>query len=128
MINANNRPQIHVPIASAASKKFPVLFAHKKMIVKAAKFMTVGAIAASGSAYSTQNLQKSTGSGAAPADISGNVAVDTQLGVAAYGQMSLDVSPEIVLEKGESLYLNHVLTGSLTLDGWLDLDVEIVGN
>ena len=128
MINANNRPQIQVPIAGAASKKYPVLHAHKKMIVRAAKFMTVGAIAASGSAYSSQKLQKSTGSGVAPADISGNVAVDTQAGVAAYGQLALDVTPEIVLEKGETLYLDHALTGSLTLDGWLSLDVEIVGN
>jgi type V secretory pathway adhesin AidA len=128
MINHNNRPQLIVPIAGAASKKFAVLHAHKKMKVLAAKYISVGAIAASGSNYSSQKLQKSTGTGVAPADISGNVAVDSQAGVAAYGHLVLDVTPEIVLEAGETLYLDHALTGTLTLDGSLHLDVEIIGN
>jgi hypothetical protein len=131
MINHNNRPQVIVPIAGAASKKFAVLHAHKKMKVLAAKYISVGAIAASGANYSTQKLQKSalsSGVPQAPADISGNAAVDTQAGIAAYGHLVLDVDPEIVLEAGETLYLDHALTGTLTLDGSLHLDVEIVGN
>lgn len=128
MINNNNRPQVQVAIASAASKKFPVLYAAKKMKVLSASFISVGAIAASGSNLSTMKLQKSTGTGVAPADITGNGTVSTTAGVAAYGVLPLDVTPEIVLEAGEALYLDHALTGTLTLDGHLSLDVEIIGN
>lgn len=127
-MNRNNRPQVHLPIASAASKKIPVLHAHKKLLVKSVKFISVGAIAASGSAYSTQKLQKSL-TGVVPADISGATAVDTQAGLAAYGVKALTVpAAGIELEIGETLYLDHALTGSLTLDGWLDVDYEVVGN
>lgn len=126
-INHNNRPQVSKAVATAASKKIPVLHAHKKLKVLAAQLLSVGAIAASGSAYAALKLQKSA-AGVAPADITGNPAVDTQAGVAAYGKLALDSSPEIVLLAGETLYLDVAITGSLTLDAHLDLDVEVVGN
>ena len=127
-INHNNRPQVQVAIAGAASKKFPVLYAAKKMKVLSANYITVGAIAASGANLSTMKLQKSSASGVAPADIADNGTVSTTAGVAAYGVLALDVNPEIVLEAGEVLYLDHALTGTLALDGHLSLDVEIIGN
>lgn len=127
-VNASNRPQVQVAVSTAASKKIPVLHAHKKLLVHEAKYLTVGAIAASGSAYSAQKLQKSA-AGVAPADIEGATAVDTQTGVAAYGQKVLTVPAKgILLEKGETLYLDHALTGSLTLDGQLSVDYEVIGN
>jgi hypothetical protein len=126
-MNHNNRPQISKAVSTAADKKIPLVHAHKKMRVLGAKLVSVGAIAASGSAYAALKLQKSL-TGVAPADVSGNPAVDTQAGVAAYGVLALDTDPEIVLEKGETLYLDVDITGSLTLDAHLDLDLEVVGN
>ena len=128
MINENNRPQLALPIASAVSRKFPVLRAAKKLKVKSAVLVSTGAIAASGANFSTLRLQKSTASGQAPANITGNAAVDTQAGVLAHGHLALDVVPEIVLEAGETLYLDHVLSGTLTLDAWLHLDVEVMAS
>lgn len=131
MINQNNRPQLAVPVEAAASKKFPVLRAAKKMKVKSAVLVTVGAITASTANYATLKLQKSAlldGVPQAPADITGVAALDTQAGVAAYGHVALDAAPEIVLEAGETLYLDHVLTGTLTVDAWLHLDVEVMAS
>lgn len=125
--NESNRPQVLVPVALSADKKIPVLVAHKKMIVRSAKLISTGAIAASGSNYLSMKLQKSTASGATPADVSLNVAVDTQAGVAAYGQLSLDTDPVISLEKGQALYLDADVFGTLTVDAWLSLDIEVAG-
>lgn len=124
----NNRPQFSVPVSLSADKKLPVLVAHKKLIVRNAKLVSVGAISASGSNYLGVKLQKSTASGATPADVSGNAVVDTQLGVAAYGHLSLDLTPAITLEKGEALYLDADVTGTLSVDAWLSLDVQVVGS
>lgn len=127
-IPANNRPQVAALIGAAASKKFPVLVAHKRMIVLAAKLASVGAITASGANYSTLKLQKAA-AGVTPADVTGATAVDTQAGVAAYGQVALTVpSAGIELAAGECLYLDHALTGTLTLDAWLHLDVQIAAS
>ena len=127
-INYNNRPQVSKAVALSADKKIPLLHAHKKLRVQAAKLMSAGAIAASGTNYAALKLQKSSASGVAPADIAGSSVVDTQAGVAAYGHVALDVSPSIELEAGETLYLDVDINGTLTLDAHVDVDYEVVGN
>lgn len=134
MINHNNRPQVSLPVAGSADKKIPVLKAHKKMLVLAASFLSVAAIAQSATEKLDLKLQKSA-LGSAPADVAGCDAVSSNVagGLPAHGELALDVVPtsgSFVLEAGEVLYLDVNTTSATTLayDGSLSLDLEIVGN
>jgi hypothetical protein len=131
MINANNRPQVVQAIGGSTSKKHGVLRAAKKLKIKSVVLVTLPAITASGANYATLKLQKSAllaGVPQTPADIAGIAAVDTQAGVAAYGHVALDVAPEIVLEAGETLWLDKAITGTLTVDAWLHIDYEVMAS
>lgn len=125
MYNNNNRPPVVVNLGSlSASQVLPLLYAHKKMRVKAAAFIQEGAISVSGANYLALQLKKN--------NVAVGSAVDTQAGLAARTALPVEVGADgyVELEAGDYLSLDVAETGTFveSANSIAVLDVEIFGN
>lgn len=121
-MNHNNRQELLVPVSATASKKIALLKAHKKLAISHLSFITNAAITASAVNYVTIAVTKKSALGVDTVIAT----VDTQEAQAELAEKLL--AAEIVLEKGELLYLNLTKGGTGTIEGLIDGDILVKGN
>lgn len=124
-MNELNRPQLTVHLDMTADKKLPLLVAHKRLKIKSILLVSAVAIAASGSNKAGLKIQKA--SAGALVDVAGQPEKGTEAGLAIGASLEV-LTSEIILEKGEVLYLSVDITGTLDLEAAVSVDMEVAGS
>ena len=122
-MNHNNRHELAVSVAATANKTIPLVKAHKKLSVAHLSLITGATIAASSENYVTVKVMKKPVEGSAVE----LAEVDTQEGLTALEELQLSAT-EILLEKGELLYLDITKAGTGSIEGLVDGDLLVRGN